>query len=120
MTGSGQKSILDRIDTDFPGVFSDKRITSADVKRGKPNPEPYLKGMAKAEAKANQCIVVENAPLGVQAGHAAGCFTVGVTTGPIPEKDLYKAGADIVYADMNAFAQALPGLIEQFKATQQQ
>ena len=88
VTGSGQKSILDRID-------------------------------AKAEAKANQCIVVENAPLGVQAGHAAGCFTVGVTTGPIPEKDLYKAGADIVYADMNAFAQALPGLIEQFKATQQ-
>lgn len=120
VTGSGQKSILDRIDTDFPGVFSDKRITSADVKRGKPNPEPYLKGMAKAEAKANQCIVVENAPLGVQAGHAAGCFTVGVTTGPIPDKDLYKAGADIVYADMNAFAQALPGLIEQFKATQQQ
>ncbi len=120
VTGSGQKSILDRIDEDFPGVFSDKRVTSADVRHGKPNPEPYLTGMSFAGAKANQCIVLENAPLGVMAGHAAGCFTVGVTTGPIPEKDLYKAGADIVYADMSSFAQALPGLIEQFAATKQQ
>ena len=65
-----------------------------------------------------QCIVIENAPLGVQSGHAAGCFTIGVTTGPIPEKDLYKAGADMVYPSMEALAQALPSLIEAFKQTQ--
>ena len=53
---------------------------------------------------------VRNAPLGVQAGHAAGCFTIGVTTGPIPEKDLYKAGADIVYKSMDELADALPSL----------
>ncbi len=110
VTGSGQQSILDRIANDYDGIF-DERITSADVKRGKPNPEPYLKGMAKAGAKGNQCLVIENAPLGVQAGHAAGCFTIGVTTGPIAEKDLARAGADIVYPSMQAFADALPELL---------
>ena len=81
------------------------------MRKGKPNPEPFLKGMAKAEKKSNQCIVIENAPLGVQAAHAAGCFTIGVTTGPIPEKDLYKAGADIVYKNMDELAAALPSLL---------
>lgn len=119
VTGSGQQSLLDRIDTDYPGIFSDKRVTAADTRFGKPNPAPYIKGMEKAEATPNQCIVVENAPLGVQAGHAAGCFTVGITTGPIPEKDLYKAGADIVYKNMDEFAAAIPSLISLFASTKQ-
>ena len=54
----------------------------------------------------------------MQAGHTAGCFTIGVTTGPIPEKDLYKAGADIVYPSMEELAQGLPALIEAFKQAQ--
>lgn len=115
VTGSGTQSMLDRIDTDYEGVFDEQRITAADVRRGKPNPEPYLKAMTKINVQPNECIVIENAPLGVQAGHTAGCFTVGVTTGPISEKDLYKAGADIVYKDMATFLQSLPALIEAFK-----
>ena len=118
VSGSMQPSILDRIDEDFPGLMSQTRVTGHDVRRGKPSPEPYLKGMLKAKAKPNQCIVIENAPLGVQAGHAAGCFTIGVTTGPVPEKELYKAGADIVYPSMEVLAQSLPSLIEAFKQTQ--
>ncbi len=115
VTGSAQTSILDRLDSDFAGLLSDKRVTALDSSRGKPNPEPYLKGIAKAGATANQCIVIENAPLGVQAGHAAGCFTIGVTTGPIPERDLYKAGADICYPSMDALADALPDLLAAMK-----
>ncbi len=115
VTGSAQTSILDRLDADFPGLLSEKRVTALDSARGKPNPEPYLKGMAKAAATASQCIVIENAPLGVQAGHAAGCFTIGVTTGPVPERDLYKAGADIVYPSMDALADALPTLISSLR-----
>ena len=99
-------------------MFGEHRVTGHDVRRGKPSPEPYLKGALKAGVQPSQCIVIENAPLGVQAGHAAGCFTIGVTTGPIPEKDLYTAGADIVYPNMDALAQALPTLIEAFKQTQ--
>lgn len=110
VTGSQQPSVLDRIDDEFDGLLSDKRVTGFDVRHGKPNPEPYLKGIEKAGVKASQCIVIENAPLGVQAGHAAGCFTIAVTTGPIAEKELYKAGADIVFPSMEALALALPQL----------
>ena len=67
--------------------------------------------MTKKKKKSNECLVIENAPLGVQAAHAAGCFTIGVTTGPIPEKDLYKAGADLVYKNMDELAAALPSLL---------
>jgi HAD superfamily hydrolase (TIGR01509 family) len=117
VTGSGTHTMLERVDTDYEGIFDEQRITAADVKRGKPNPEPYLKAMAKVNAQPNECIVIENAPLGVQAGHTAGCFTVGVTTGPIAEKDMYKAGADMVYKDMASFQAALPQLIEALKTT---
>ena len=115
VTGSQQATILDRIDNDYPGLF-DGRITGFDVHRGKPSPEPYMKGAMQAGCKPGQCLVIENAPLGVQSGHAAGCFTIGVTTGPIPEKDLYKAGADIVYPSMQALAEVLPQLLAAMQA----
>ncbi|MBO4871462.1 MAG: HAD-IA family hydrolase [Muribaculaceae bacterium] len=111
VTGSQQPSVLNRIDKEFEGLLSEKRVTGDDVKRGKPNPEPYLKGVELAGVPAAQCMVIENAPLGVQAAHAAGCFTVAVTTGPISEKEMYKAGADIVFHDMNELAMALPEMI---------
>lgn len=114
VTGSGQQSLLEKIDNDYKDIFSE-RVTSADVRRGKPNPEPYLKGMSKAGAKGNECIVIENAPLGVQAGHAAGCFTIGVTTGPISEKELLRAGADLVFPNMAKFVEALPELLAVLK-----
>lgn len=115
VTGSGQKSILDRLNLDYPYIFKpDNRITSHDVAHGKPHPEPYLKGMELAKALPWQSIVIENAPLGVAAGHASGCFTIGITTGPIPEEEMWKSGADIVFSSMTEFADHLPELIQIF------
>lgn len=112
VTGSGQQSILDRISNDYPGIFAtNRRVTAHDVTHGKPDPEPYLKGMQLAGCTACQCMVIENAPLGVKAGHAAGAFVVGITTGPIPDADMWSAGADLVFPSMPAFADALPSLL---------
>ena len=113
VTGSGQDSILNRLDRDYPGIFlPENRVTAHNVTHGKPNPEPYLKGLEFAGCNANEAIVIENAPLGVKAGHAAGCFTVAVTTGPIPEDDMTASGADIVYSSMPEFAKRLPELLK--------
>lgn len=113
VTGSGQASILERIDRDYPGIFVEgKKVTAHNVTHGKPHPEPYLKGMEMAGCSAGECMVIENAPLGVQAGKASGCLTVGITTGPIPREEMVAAGADIVYGSMPEFADALPHLIE--------
>ena len=111
VTGSQQDTLLERIENDFSGLFGDAKVTAHDVRAGTHKPETHLMARAKANKKPHQCIVIENAPLGVQAAHAAGCFAIGVTTGPIPEKDLYKAGADLVYKNMDELAAALPSLL---------
>lgn len=112
VTGSGQSSLLNRLEDDYRGIFlSSLRVTAYDVQKGKPDPEPYLMGQRKAGVPAERAIVIENAPLGVKAGSASGSFTVGVTTGPIPENVMYAHGADIVYPSMRSFAEALPRLI---------
>lgn len=112
VTGSGQSSLISRLDTDYPGHFpTGMRITAADVTHGKPHPEPFLRAMERAGATPAECIVVENAPMGVEAGAASGALTVGVCTGPIPASVLRDAGADITFGSMQEFADALPQII---------
>ncbi len=117
VTGSGQGSVLERLNVDYPGAFQDPyRVTAYDVKMGKPHPEPYLMGLTKAGVQSNEAIVIENAPLGVEAGHAAGVFTVAVNTGPIPPEELARAGADLIYPSMEQFANRIADLIELIKS----
>lgn len=112
VTGSAQGSLLDSLNHDYPGAFdASGRVTAHDVTHGKPSPEPYLKGLEIAGRAPEEAMVIENAPLGVQAGHAAGCFTVAVATGPIPESELLRSGADIVFHSMPEFASHLHTLL---------
>jgi len=113
VTGSGQLSNLERLKTDFPGGFSDDlRITSRNVTRCKPHPEPYMKAMEMAAVAPWESIALENAPLGVKSAHDAGAFVIAVTTGPVPEQAMWDAGADMVFPSMEAVADMLPQLIE--------
>lgn len=103
VTGSGQRSLLDRLEQNFPGMFRrELMVTAFDVKHGKPNPEPYLIALEKGGFKANEAVVIENAPLGVQAGVAAGIFTIAVNTGPLDDKVLLDEGADALYPSIQA------------------
>lgn len=101
VTGSGQTSLLDRILHDFAGLVNPEVMVSAkDVTKGKPCPDPYIKGMAKAGVQSWETIVIENAPLGVRAAVAARCFTIAVNTGPLPDSILADEGADLVLPTM--------------------
>ena len=105
VTGSGQRPLIMRLLSDF-GDFLDEAhiVTAYDVERGKPNPDPYLAGLQKAgNLKPNEGIVVENAPLGVQAGVAAGIFTVAVNSGPLPDEELTDKGCNLLYHKMTEF-----------------
>lgn len=76
VTGSGQHSLINKLEHTYPGYFKrEKMVTAFDVKLGKPHPEPYLMGLEKAGVKPYEALVVENAPMGIQAGVAAGIFT---------------------------------------------
>ena len=104
VTGSGQTSLLDRLNKNFPNIFQrELMVTAFDVKYGKPNPEPYLMALKKGGLQPNEAIVVENAPLGVQAGVAAGIFTIAVNTGPLPDEALLGQGAYLLFHSMPDF-----------------
>ena len=113
VTGSGQKPLIKRILRDFGQYVTPDHITTAyDVKRGKPNPDPYLMGLEKAgNLLASEAIVVENAPLGVRAGVAAGIYTIAVNTGPLPDQVLLDAGANILFPNMPTLSKAWKNII---------
>ncbi len=55
-------------------------VTADDVTRGKPDPEPFLVAAEKLGVDPTRCLVVEDAPMGLKAAHAAGCSTLAVVT----------------------------------------
>jgi len=101
VTGSGQPSLLNKIEEHFPEIFDhDKMITAYDVKFGKPHPEPYLMALKKSGVKPWEVIAIDNAPLGVKSASDAELFTIGLNTGPLKDEILLENGADIVIGSM--------------------
>src|SRR6266851_464121 len=68
-------------------------VTATDVKHGKPDPEPYRKGAQSLGITTVDCIVIEDAPAGVQAGKAAGARVLALRT-TASDNELQLAGAD--------------------------
>lgn len=71
----------------------EKFISSNDITKGKPHPEPYLKGAAILGFPATECVVLEDVPAGVKAAKAAGTRVIAFTTTVRPPA-LQEAGAD--------------------------
>lgn len=114
VTGSGQDAMLARINCYYPGLFhSEWMVSGLDCKKGKPDPEPYLKGLDKAGVDACDAIVVENAPLGVRSGHAAGCFVAAVNTGPLRDELLLDEGADAIFHSMYELSEHITDLVNE-------
>ena len=110
VTGSGQRPLINRLLTDY-GTFLDEEhiVTAYDIKKGKPFPDPYLKGLKKmGNLNPWEAIVVENAPLGVQASVAASIFTICVNTGHLPEQLFLEKGTDMLLGSMNELKEAWP------------
>lgn len=59
-------------------ILFDAIITGEMVKNGKPNPDIYLLAAESVGAKPENCLVIEDALAGLQAGNAAGCLTVAI------------------------------------------
>ena len=76
----------------------EKIITSTDITRGKPDPEPYIKGAALLGIPPEECIVIEDAAAGVRAGKAAGCRVIALRTTD-QDDALTAAGADWIVKD---------------------
>jgi mannitol-1-/sugar-/sorbitol-6-phosphatase len=78
-------------------------VTADDVVHGKPYPEPYLKGAERLGFPPAECLVIEDAPAGIEAARAGGMKVVGITS-------TYAAGA-LKHADV------VVGRLEQIRVT---
>lgn len=59
-------------------------VTSDDVTWGKPHPEPYLKGAEWLGLKPAECLVIEDAPAGIQSARAGGMIVIGLASTYLP------------------------------------
>src|SRR5262249_43268797 len=74
------------------------QVTGRDVRRGKPDPEVYLKTAARLHVVPGACVVFEDAPVGILAACLVGMPVVGLAT-TCPAEALQAAGAQIVVRD---------------------
>jgi sugar-phosphatase len=74
-------------------------VSADDVSVGKPHPEGYRKAAAALGYDIARCLVVEDAPAGIQAGQAAGAHTLAVATS---HSALELSSADAVVPDLTA------------------
>ncbi len=111
VTGSGQKNLIERVQRDYEGYITrDRMVTAFEVKRGKPYPDPYLKGLQIAGVPAGEAVVVENAPLGIRAAVAAGIDTIAVNTGPLEDEILLAEKPVLLLHSMQELADNLENL----------
>jgi sugar-phosphatase len=77
------------------GLPEPRALVPADeVERGKPHPEPYLKGARLLGIPPAECLVIEDAPAGIQSAHAGGMKAIGITS-TYPASELHEADAVI-------------------------
>jgi HAD superfamily hydrolase (TIGR01509 family) len=91
--------------------FDPYLFSAADVPRGKPAPDLFLRVASRMQVKPADCIVVEDSAAGVLAAHAAGMIPIGFVggahSGPDVAPQLTAAGARAVVTDMRALKGAV-------------
>lgn len=77
VTACARKNMENFVNTERQKLF-DAIISGDDVERAKPNPDPYLKAQKQLEINPLECVVIENAPLGIEAAKNAGMICIAV------------------------------------------
>lgn len=86
------------------GQYFKATTHAKEITRGKPDPEVFLKAAGKIGLEPAACAVVEDAPVGVQAGKAAGCAVIAIT-GTASRQHL--AGADLIVDSLRQLTPAV-------------
>ncbi|HHL72615.1 MAG TPA: HAD family phosphatase [Bacteroidetes bacterium] len=103
VTGSNDEVVRRTLPKKLRSFFS-AFVTADDIKKGKPDPEPWLKAAEKLAVQPKACLVVENAPLGIQAARAAGMRALAITTTLQPE---HLQGAEAVARNFDELARLI-------------
>ena len=116
VTGSIWENIHTVLDDQTIAVF-DAVVTGRDVSHGKPHPEPYQIGVARLGLAPADCVVVENAPFGIESAKKAGLFCVAVTSTLDASK---LTEADLVFPDLTKIRENLDAILKKAQAAGQE
>lgn len=62
------------------GLYFDHYVSGDEVAEGKPAPDLFVEGARRLGRRADECIVFEDSPAGLEAGASAGCYVVAIAT----------------------------------------
>lgn len=114
VTGSSRMDIKKILKPEDFANF-DVVVTGDDVKKGKPNPEGYLKAASALGVEPSNCLVVENAPLGIKAAKAAGMQVIALST---TLESGYLQEADLQVKDLAQFRHNFDDLISKMNLSE--
>ncbi len=107
VTGGTRDRVNETIQNFGLDSFFGAIVTSDDVSETKPSPQPYLLAASLLDTDPKECIVIENAPLGIQSGKSAGMRVIGLTT---TLNSHHLKEADVVVGDFRELLAALKRL----------
>ena len=107
VTGGNKDRIQRIIKEHLNGYFS-VTVTSDDVKNTKPHAEPYQKAAQLLGLKPENCLVIENAPMGIQSGKNAGMQVLAVETTLNPK---YLKQADYIVPNLSMAYDVISNII---------
>ncbi|MBP84493.1 MAG: glycoprotease [Verrucomicrobiales bacterium] len=97
--------------TGLDSYFGSHYTGAEDVARGKPNPDVFLRAAEKIEREPANCLVIEDAHVGVEAGLAAGMKVIAVTT-THPSESFANSGAHLIVGSLTVVnAEVISGII---------
>lgn len=103
-SGSYEKMRVTLSKTNLLGLFDGKLHSTSDVARGKPFPDIYLHAAQSMGClEPGRCLVIEDSPLGVEAGVAAGMVVFGYAE-LMKEERLIESGAHHIFKEMSNLA----------------
>jgi beta-phosphoglucomutase len=107
VTGTPRDVAVALVEKWFDGLF-DCVVTGSDLARGKPDPLPYTTAAQKLGLMPSECVVIENAPLGVESGVRAKIRVIGfLAHSPLGEEYLLNAGASSVHRSIASLRREL-------------
>jgi HAD superfamily hydrolase (TIGR01509 family) len=98
--------------TGLDSYFGDRFVGAEDVTRGKPAPDVFLEAARRIDRDPGECIVIEDAHVGIEAALAAGMAAVAVTT-THPRESLANCGASRIVNSLEELTpETLQSLVE--------
>jgi len=106
--------LTNRVNSSAPSEFLEKFdviVTGDEIDEGKPSPAPFLRGAKRLGVSPEECIVIENAPLGIESGKSAGAYCIAIST-TLDKSYLQKADEVVDFFDDLKHSKAIKQLME--------